>query len=129
VDAGRMRAAAEAGFSTATAVSDLLVERGVAFREAHAIVGRVVRGLEARGAASLVEATDDEWSATLAGSSDPVARSLRDDARIADALRAGATVEASLERADVIGGTAPSRVAAALAAARERLGPDAPVGR
>jgi len=124
VDAGRMRAAAEAGFSTATAVSDLLVERGVAFREAHAIVGRVVRGLEVRGAGSLVEATDDEWSVALAGSSDPVARSLGDEAGIADALRAGATVEASLARADVVGGTAPARVAAALAAARDRLGPD-----
>src|SRR5688500_2878836 len=38
VDAARMRAAAEEGFTTATAVSDALVRRGVAFRSAHHVV-------------------------------------------------------------------------------------------
>ena len=37
-------------------------------------------------------------------------------------LRTAATVEGSLASADVIGGTAPTRVAAALAAAKMRLG-------
>ena len=38
------------------------------------------------------------------------------------ALRAAASIEGSLAAADVIGGTAPGRVAEALAAAKERLG-------
>jgi hypothetical protein len=37
-------------------------------------------------------------------------------------LRAAATIEGSLASADVIGGTAPARVASALAAAKARLG-------
>jgi hypothetical protein len=37
------------------------------------------------------------------------------------ALRAAATIEGSLAAADVTGGTAPPRVAEALAAARARL--------
>jgi argininosuccinate lyase len=121
VDEQRMRAAAGSGFSTATAVSDLLVERGVAFREAHRIVGSVVRALEDRGASTLADADDAEWTAALAGSSDPAARGLGEDRAIAGVLRAGSTVEAALARADVIGGTAPGRVAAALAEARRRL--------
>jgi len=39
---GRMLEAAAEGFSTATDVADYLVMRGVPFREAHAIVGRLV---------------------------------------------------------------------------------------
>lgn len=38
----RMRAAAEQGFLEATDVADYLVAKGVAFREAHALVGRIV---------------------------------------------------------------------------------------
>jgi argininosuccinate lyase len=116
-----MRAAAGAAFSTATAVSDVLVERGVAFREAHRVVGSLVRALEGRGASTLADAHDAEWTAALAASSDATARGLADDPSIGDLLRAGATVEAALARADVLGGTAPERVSAALADARTRL--------
>ena len=46
-DAGRMRAAAEAGFATATDLADWLVrEAGVPFREAHHVVGRAVQAAE-----------------------------------------------------------------------------------
>src|SRR4051795_11802233 len=42
VDAARMAAAASEGYTTATAVADTLVRRGVAFRTAHHIVGSLV---------------------------------------------------------------------------------------
>ena len=43
-----MLAAAQSGFSTATDLADYLVRRGVAFRDAHAIVGKAVREAIAR---------------------------------------------------------------------------------
>ncbi|MEY2406959.1 MAG: argininosuccinate lyase [Acidimicrobiaceae bacterium] len=39
----RMQAAADSPYSSATDLAELLVERGLPFREAHAIVGRLVR--------------------------------------------------------------------------------------
>ena len=45
----RMRAALGAGFVTATEVADYLAARGVPFREAHEITGRLVREAMARG--------------------------------------------------------------------------------
>jgi argininosuccinate lyase len=53
------RRAAEGGYSQATDVADYLVERGVAFREAHRLVGRLVASLAAEGR-SLAEATMEE---------------------------------------------------------------------
>ncbi len=47
-DAKRMRAAA-GGFALATDLAEYLVGRGVAFRQAHEIVGRLVRETAARG--------------------------------------------------------------------------------
>lgn len=40
---GRMEAAAEQGFLNATDLADYLVSKGIPFREAHAIVGEIVR--------------------------------------------------------------------------------------
>src|SRR3712207_1006420 len=49
-DPDRMRAAAEAGFATATDLADWLVrEAGVPFREAHHITGQAVKTAEERG--------------------------------------------------------------------------------
>ena len=48
LDAARAEAAA-GGLALATDVADLLVARGVPFREAHAVVGRIVRDLVADG--------------------------------------------------------------------------------
>src|SRR5205823_14182269 len=45
----RMRAATYGDFSTATDLADYLAQRGVPFREAHEVVGRVVRWCEERG--------------------------------------------------------------------------------
>jgi argininosuccinate lyase len=117
-----MRAAAEEGFTTATALADSLVRRGVPFRAAHHIVGGLVGGAEAEGIATLAGLPDEAYRAALDGSDDPIARKLAHERGIATSLRAAATVEGSMASADVIGGTAPARVAQALEAAKERLG-------
>jgi hypothetical protein len=79
---------------------------------------------EARGV-RLDAVSDDEVGAALRSVDDEAAAGLAaDPARgAADLIRSAASVEAALAAADVIGGTAPVRVRAALAAARERLGP------
>jgi argininosuccinate lyase len=124
VDEGRMAEAAAEGYTTAVALADRLVERGVAFRAAHHVVGALVRRAETRGA-QLDELTDAEITAALADSDDVAAQALS-GAEVAAAtaadLRSQATPDAAVARADVIGGTAPARVAAELAAAARRLG-------
>ena len=42
-DTRKMRFAAGGGFSTATDVADYLVQKGMAFRDAHAVTGQIVR--------------------------------------------------------------------------------------
>jgi argininosuccinate lyase len=121
VDRARMRKAAEEGYTTATALADSLVRRGVPFRAAHHIVGGLVGGAEAEGIATLDALPDEAFRAVLDGSDDPIARSLAKEKGIVAALREAATVEGSLAAADVVGGTAPARVAQALTAAKARL--------
>jgi argininosuccinate lyase len=121
VNEERMLAAATAGYTTATAVADALVELGVPFREGHHIVGSLVALAEAAGV-ELTELADRDIAAVLAASSDPFARGAAPDPDIAAALRAAARLENALARPDVIGGTAPRRVHAELAAAAVRLG-------
>ncbi|WP_457310025.1 argininosuccinate lyase [Sphingomonas sp. UYAg733] len=101
----RMRAAAEAGFSTATDLADWLVrEAGVPFREAHHITGSAVKRAEELGVAL------DKLSVA-----DLQAIDARIDASVYDVL----SVDASVASRTSFGGTAPSRVRAAIAAARE----------
>jgi len=121
VDAARMRAAAFEGHTTATAVADALVRRGVPFRAAHHVVGTLVARAEADGS-RLDELADDTVTAALAASDDPVAAGLARDPAIGATVRAAADLDAALAACDVAGGTAPPRVHGALAAARERLG-------
>ncbi|HTS14066.1 MAG TPA: argininosuccinate lyase [Candidatus Sulfotelmatobacter sp.] len=121
-DTARMAAAAAGGFSTATAVADVLVDQGLPFRVAHGVVGAVVARQEAAGATSLERTPDDVWRAALQAAPDPTAAALAADPALPERLRQGATVAASLARADVRGGTAPRRVSAELARARRRLG-------
>ena len=120
IDADRMRAAAAEGHTTATAVADALVRRGVAFRAAHHVVGSLVAAAEGAGA-SLDALHDATIAAALRDSPDAVAQRLADEPEIGDALRQAAAIDAALASSDVIGGTAPKRVAEALRAARERL--------
>ncbi|MEO6579568.1 MAG: argininosuccinate lyase [Sphingomicrobium sp.] len=99
----RMRAAAAAGHATATDLADWLTGEGVPFRQAHHIAGRAVAAAEATGK-GLDELSLEEMQAI--------------DPRIgADALPR-LSVEASVAARTSAGGTAPIRVAEAIAAAR-----------
>ena len=88
--------AAEEGYTTATALADALVRRGVPFRAAHHIVGGLVGGAEAEGIATLAALPDEAFRAALDGSDDETARGLAAEKGIAAALRAAATIEGSL---------------------------------
>ena len=120
VDHDAMRRAAADGFTTATAVADALVRRGVPFREAHHVVGRLV-GVAESGGLALTDLDDGLIAAALAESRDSNVMGLAGDPTLPAELRQAATLEAALGSCDVVGGTAPRRVAAALAAARARL--------
>ena len=104
-DADRLAAAAVADFSLATDAADLLARRGVPFREAHGVVGRLVGSLLAAGQ-TFADLTDEEWAAIH-----PVFA----------AERPPLTALASAAARDVPGGTAPDRVRAAHAAATADL--------
>jgi argininosuccinate lyase len=120
IDRERMRAAAEEGHTTATSVADALVRRGVPFREAHHVVGRLVAAAEDAGT-TLGALSDAIIAVSLAESRDTVALKLAGDPDVTEAVRTAATIEAALASCDVVGGTAPARVRAALAEVRERL--------
>ncbi len=120
VDEARMLVAATAGYTTATAVADTLVELGVPFRDGHHIVGALVARAEATGV-ELTELPDRDISAVLASSDDALANRLASHPEVAASLRSAARLEDALARPDVIGGTAPGRVHAALTEAAARL--------
>ncbi len=120
VDPVRMREAADEGYITATAVADALVRRGIPFRVAHHVVGALVAQAEEAGL-GLGDVPDAMIGMALGASGDAGAEALAAEAGIGDAVRAAASVDGALAACDVIGGTAPSRVALALRAARERL--------
>jgi argininosuccinate lyase len=107
-DTGRMAAAAEAGFSTATDLADWLVrEAGLPFREAHHIIGRVVALAEERGV-GLAEL--------------PLEALQGIDARITAEALAVLSVDASVASRTSYGGTAPAGVRERIAAAKKALG-------
>jgi argininosuccinate lyase len=120
VDAARMLEATNEGYTTATAVADALVRRGVPFRSAHHIVGSMVAEADEAGL-RLDEVPDAMIGLALGASGDPTAGTLAAEAGIGDALRAAASIEGALASCDVVGGTAPARVQAALDLARQRL--------
>ena len=120
VDRDRMRVAAAEGFTTATSVADALVRRGVPFRAAHHVVGSLVASAET-ARIGLDQLDDETIREALAASDDAVASNLADDPTIGETVRAAADIDAALASCDVIGGTAPDRVRAALADARARL--------
>jgi argininosuccinate lyase len=101
-----MEAAASDEFIAATDVADLLVRRGVPFREAHGIVGGLVRAAVDRGK-QLSELTEDELR-ELAPQLDGQFYELLDD-------------QAILESKVSDGGTAMARVRDQLAQARQVL--------
>ena len=102
----RMADAVHGDFSTATDLANFLAENGTPFREAHEIVGRVVRACQAR---SLV--LEDLTPALLA--------------QIAPEVPTGAldvlSPEGSVRRRESLGGPGPKAIAAQLAHARRLL--------
>jgi argininosuccinate lyase len=105
-DRERMAEAASDEFIAATDVADLLVRRGVPFREAHGVVGGLVRAAVERGK-KLSELTTEELS--------ELAPEL--DGQFYDLLDERATLESKVSD----GGTATSRVRDQLAQARQVL--------
>ncbi|WP_110647841.1 argininosuccinate lyase [Salinicola peritrichatus] len=104
--ADNMFEAARRGFSTATDLADYLVRAGVAFRDAHEIVGKAVAyGIEQR--------------------KDLSEMSLEELQRFSDAIGEDVfevlTLEGSVAARNHIGGTAPDQVRAAAQRAREAL--------
>ena len=103
-----MAAAAKQGFSTATDLADYLVRKGIAFRDAHEIVGRAVRhGVETGKDLSVMSLQE------LQAFSDVI------DADVFAVL----TLQGSMSARDHTGGTAPAQVRAAAAAAGSFLRP------
>ncbi len=94
------------GYANATELADYLARRGLPFREAHDVTGRIVLRAVERGMELHEIALDEmrEFSALI-----------KED--VYDAL----TLEATLATKDVIGGTSPARVREALRAARAAL--------
>jgi argininosuccinate lyase len=98
-----MRQAARRGFATATDLADYLVRKGVPFRDAHEVVGKAVRlGVE-----------------TGRDLADMRLEELRQFSPLIEADVFGVlSLEGSVAAREVLGGTAPSQVRAAAAAAR-----------
>jgi argininosuccinate lyase len=107
----KMKTAAETGYLNAMAAATYLSNKGVPFRKAHEHIGNAVHlGLETNR--ELQHLTLDELR-TITPEFDK------------DFFQA-ITLEATLDCHDVIGGTARTRVAAALADARKRITADIP---
>ena len=104
--ADRMRRALDGGHVGATDLADLLVLEGMPFREAHHVVGALVRQADERGVSlgELPRETLGDAHAALAE---------KDLASVLDPARA-------VERRAVVGGPAKARVVEAIADARER---------
>jgi argininosuccinate lyase len=105
-DRERLAAAAADEFLAATDVADLLVRKGMPFREAHGVVGSLVRDALGSGR-TLSELTEDE----LRAHSDLL------DAEYYDVLAGDAWIESKVST----GGSASARVAEQLEAARAAL--------
>ncbi len=106
VNAGRMRAAAEESFALATDVADYLVGKGLPFRDAHRLVGQLVRRCIDENR-KLGDLTLEELKAASPEFDDSYFR-------VVD-------LQAAVERKDSYGGTSPHQVAAQLSGAERRL--------
>ena len=101
-----MYRAAGVGYSTATDLADYLVRRGVAFRDAHEIVGRAVHlAIERHTTLDTLPLTDLQTLSPAIG--EDVYESL--------------TLEGSINARDHFGGTAPVQVKARIQQAKEKL--------
>ncbi len=106
VKADNMRRAAASGYATATDLADYLVRKGLAFRDAHEIVGNAVRlGIESKRDLSEMSLSELQSLSALIESD------------VFDVL----TLEGSVSARNHYGGTAPDQVRAAIIRARQRL--------
>jgi argininosuccinate lyase len=106
-DKARMRSAAEQGFATATDLADWLVQvLGLPFRQAHHIVGALVREAEAKGC-GLADLSLETMQRVEPSLTKDVYRVL--------------TVEHSVHSRTSEGGTAPANVLASISGARRRF--------
>ena len=101
-----MRKAAESGFSTATDLADYLVKKGLPFRTAHDLVGRIVNR------AITMDKRLDEMSLTALNAETDL---------IGEDIYNVLTPEGSVANRDHHGGTAPQQVKSAIKEARARL--------
>jgi argininosuccinate lyase len=102
----RTREAASRGYLNATDLADYLVRRGLEFRRAHELVGRVVSyAIESNK--SLEELSLEEYNG--------FSNLFQDD------LYEALTLESSLANKPALGGTSPDRVSEALIRARQEL--------
>jgi argininosuccinate lyase len=106
INGERAREAAASGYSNATDLADYLVRKGMEFRRAHELVGRVVSYAIERGR-ELSELSPDEY--------------LRFSDLFSEDVYDSLALRSTLQSKSVRGGTSPERVAEALARAKAEL--------
>ena len=101
-----MYRAAKKGYATATDLADYLVKKGLAFRDAHEIVGKsVAYGIQQKKDLSELSLSELQQFCDM----------IRDD------VFAVLSLEGSVQARDHMGGTAPNQVRAAVATCRELI--------
>lgn len=106
LDRDAMLRVAQDGFTTATDLADYLVRKGIAFRDAHEIVGNLVRlGMD----------IDKDFSQMSLSELQGMCKEIESD--VFDVL----TLEGSVNARNHVGGTAPAQVRQAIQRARKRL--------
>ncbi len=106
VDSNRMQQVMGDSYLLATDLADYLVKKGLPFREAHRIVGELVKHAASKGK-SFQKLGLDEY---------------RKFSPLFDKDVYGITTETSVSARNVVGGTAPKQVLAALSGARKLVG-------
>ncbi|AEH45167.1 argininosuccinate lyase [Thermodesulfatator indicus DSM 15286] len=106
VNRERMRKACEEGHLTATDLADYLVTKGLPFREAHHVVGRLVAYCEEKG--------QKLWEL-------PIEKLKEFSELIGEDVYEWLTLEGSVSRRKVVGGTAPEQVEKAIYQAEKEL--------
>ena len=106
INQARLLAAAQDSALLATQAAHYLVRRGLPFRQAHEVVGRMIRE---------AERTHEPWTGM------PVSKLKSFSPLFESDLAQVLTLESALASCDVPGGTAPARVREAIAHSRSRL--------
>ncbi|MFH0887269.1 MAG: argininosuccinate lyase, partial [bacterium] len=102
-----MLSATETGHLTATDLADYLVVKGIPFRQAHHLVGNIVRYAIGKGK-DLTQLTINDFQ--------------KHEKKITPDVFGVLSVKGSVAKKNVIGGTAPAQVKAAISRAKRRIG-------